>query len=58
MRSANISAMVDLLFGNGYETLLLAIALIAAIPYGIYVGLKKLGTRITGGRHNGDSRTG
>jgi hypothetical protein len=50
--------MVDLLFGNGYETLLLLIALVAAIPYGIYVGLKKLGSRITGGKHNGDSRTG
>ena len=50
--------MVDLLFGNSYEALLLAIALIAAIPYGIYVGVKKLGSRIFGGKHDGDSRTG
>ena len=51
-------AMIDLLFGNGYEALLMSIALIAAIPYGIYVGLKKLGTKLFGGRTNGDSRTG
>ncbi len=50
--------MVDLLFGNSYEALLLVIALVAAIPYGIYVGLKKLGSRFTGGRQNGNPRTG
>jgi hypothetical protein len=50
--------MIDLLFGNAYEGLLLAVALIAAIPYGIYVGLRKLGSRITGGKRDGDTRTG
>jgi hypothetical protein len=50
--------MIDLLLGNGYEALLMSIALIAAIPYGIYVGLKKLGTRIFGGKDHGDTRTG
>ena len=50
--------MVDFLFGNGYEAFLVAVALLAAIPYGIYVGLKRLATRITGGPRNGDSRTG
>jgi len=52
------AAMIDLLLGNGYEALLMSIALIAAIPYGIYVGLKKLGTRIFGGKDHGDTRTG
>lgn len=51
-------AMIDLLFGNSYEMLLMSIALIAAIPYGIYVGLKKLGTKLFGGKGNGDTRTG
>lgn len=51
-------AMIDLLFGNSYEALLMVVALIAAIPYGIYVGLKKLGARITGGKDRGHSRTG
>ena len=50
--------MIDLLFGNSYEALLMGIALIAAIPDGIYVGLKKLGSRISGGKDNGDTRTG
>ena len=50
--------MIDLLFGNSYEAVLLIVALIAAIPYGIYIGLKKLGTRIFGGKDHGDSRTG
>lgn len=49
--------MIDLLFGNGYEALLMTIALIAAIPYGIYVGLKKLVIRL-GGKDRGNSRTG
>jgi len=53
-----VRAMVDLLFGNGYEALLMSVALLAAIPYGIYVGLKKLSRRILGGRHDGDARTG
>ncbi|MGE3073704.1 MAG: hypothetical protein AB7N24_06395 [Dehalococcoidia bacterium] len=50
--------MVDLFLGNSYEALLFVIAIIAAIPYGIYIGLKKLGSRITGGKSDGDSRTG
>lgn len=49
--------MIDMLFGNGYEALLMSIALIAAIPSGIYVGLKKLAMRL-GGKSRGDSRTG
>lgn len=50
--------MIDFFFGNGYEALLMTVALIAAIPYAIYMGLKKLASRITGGKANGDSRTG
>jgi hypothetical protein len=50
--------MIDLLFGNSYEALLMLVALIAAIPYGIYVGFKKLASRISGGKQDGDSRTG
>lgn len=51
-------AMVDLIFGNGYEAILAAIALVAAVPYGIYVGLRKLSRRIGGGKRDGDTRTG
>lgn len=54
----HLLSMIDLLFGNSYEALLMGIALIAAIPYGIYVGLKKLGSRISGGKDHGDTRTG
>ena len=50
--------MIDLLFGRSYEALLMSIALIAAIPYGIHGGLKKLGARIFGGKDHGDTRTG
>jgi hypothetical protein len=50
--------MIDLLFGSGYEAILLMVALIAAIPYGIYVGLKRLGTKIFGGKDDGNPRTG
>ncbi|MGE0599074.1 MAG: hypothetical protein AB7J35_08500 [Dehalococcoidia bacterium] len=49
--------MVDLLFGNSYDALLFVIAIVAAVPYGIYIGLKKLGTRIAGGKARGNSRT-
>lgn len=50
--------MVDLIFGNGYEAILAAIALVAAVPYGIYVGFRKLSRRIGGGKRDGDTRTG
>ena len=50
--------MVDLIFGNGYEALLATTALAAAVPYGIYVGLRKLSGRIGGGKRDGDTRTG
>ena len=50
--------MVDLLFGNSYEAVLFVVAVIAAIPYGIYIGLKKVGSRITRGKQNGNPRTG
>ena len=50
--------MIDLLFGNSYEAAIMLVALIAAIPYGIYIGLKKLGTKIFGGKDDGDARTG
>lgn len=52
------AGMIDLIFGNGYEALLMTVALVAAIPYGIYVGIKKLGAKLFGGKTNGDSRTG
>jgi hypothetical protein len=50
--------MIDLIFGNSYEALLMLVALIAAVPYGIYVGFKKLASRISGGKRHGDPGTG
>jgi hypothetical protein len=47
----------DLLFSNVYGLIVTAIPIIAAIPYAIWQGVKKLNTAIRGG-HDGDSRTG
>lgn len=49
--------LVQLLFGSLYGLLVTGIALLAAIPYGIWQGIKWLSTKITGGP-NGNSRTG
>lgn len=43
--------LTELLFGTLYGALVMGIALVAAIPYGIWQGLKWIGRRITGGNH-------
>ena len=48
--------MIDLLFGNSYEALLMTIALLAAIPYGIWQLIKRVVGRRGGS--DGDARTG
>ncbi len=48
---------IDLLFGSLYGGLIFFIALLAAIPYGIWQGIKRLAAAL-GGNRNGDSRTG
>jgi hypothetical protein len=48
---------LDLVFGTFYGGLIFFIALLAAIPYGIWQGIKRLAAAI-GGRKNGDARTG
>lgn len=40
-----------LLFGTGYGLLISGIALLAAVPYGAWQGLRWLGRQITGRRH-------
>ena len=47
---------IDLLFGTFYGGLIFLIALLAAIPYGIWQGIKRLAAAL-GGNRNGDSRT-
>ncbi len=51
-------AMIDLLFGNAYESLLFGIAILAAIPYGLWQLVKKMTGRGQGGKPDGNSRTG
>jgi hypothetical protein len=48
---------IDLLFGTLYGSLIFFVALLAAIPYGIWQGIKRLSAAI-GGKRNGDARTG
>jgi hypothetical protein len=48
---------IDLLFGSLYGGLVFVIALLAAIPYGIWQGIKRLAAAV-GGNRNGNSRTG
>ena len=55
--SGSPSSLLDLLFGSLYGGLLFALGALAAIPYGIWQGLKWLGHHFQGGRH-GDPRTG
>ncbi len=50
--------MIDLLFGNAYESLLFGIAILAAIPYGLWQLVKKVTGRGQGGKPDGNSRTG
>ena len=49
--------LIELVFGTLYGAGITLIALVAAIPYGIWQGIKWLGRRISGGA-NGDARTG
>lgn len=43
------------LFGTLYGGLVMVAALLAALPYGIWQGLKRLGARIKGGSSRGNS---
>ncbi|MCC7366066.1 MAG: hypothetical protein IT303_17000 [Dehalococcoidia bacterium] len=45
---------VELLFGTLYGGLVTLIALFAAIPYGIWQGIKRVGRRLSGG-NNGNA---
>jgi len=49
--------LIQLLFGSLYGFLVTGIALFAAIPYGIWQGIKWVGAKLSGGTH-GDTRTG
>ena len=52
-----IDSLWGLVFGTLYGSFIMVIALLGAIPYGIYQGFKKLTLRIRGDG-NGDARTG
>jgi hypothetical protein len=41
---------VDFLFSTVYTGLITMVALVAAIPYGIYVGSRKLWSKLRGGQ--------
>jgi len=43
--------LADLFFGTLYGALITGVALVAAIPYGIWQGIKWVGRRLTGGEH-------
>lgn len=45
--------LIDLAFGSLYGALVTVIALVAAVPYGIWQGLKAIGRRL-GGSHGND----
>lgn len=47
---------LDLLFGTFYGGLIFGVALLAAIPYGIWQGIKRL-TAAFGGNRDGNPRT-
>ncbi|WP_322819694.1 hypothetical protein [Tepidiforma sp.] len=47
----------DLVFGSLYGAVVAMIALVAAIPYGVWQGLRRL-ARFFGGKADGDARTG
>ncbi|MFN0096228.1 MAG: hypothetical protein ACKVVT_15815 [Dehalococcoidia bacterium] len=46
--------LIDVLFGTLYGSLLFAVAVLAAVPYGIWQGLKRLGRLIGGGSRGND----
>jgi hypothetical protein len=52
-----LDLLIDLVFGSLYGAVVTLAALFAAIPYGIWQGVRRLGKHIPGGR-NGDTRTG
>jgi hypothetical protein len=47
--------VVDMLFGTLYGGLVMVAALLAALPYGIWQGLKRLGAWIKGGSPRGNN---
>jgi hypothetical protein len=49
--------LIDIVFFNLYGSLITVVTLLAAIPYAIWQGLRKLKNRI-GGALNGNARTG
>jgi hypothetical protein len=52
-----VDFFVSLLFGSLYGGLIMGLAMLAAIPYGIWQGVRRLWNRRPGGPH-GDSRAG
>ena len=50
--------MIDLLFDNAYEGLLFGIAILAAIPYGLWQLFKKVTGRGQGDGSTGNTRPG
>ena len=50
--------LLSFAFGSLYGSLVTLIPLVAAIPYGIYQGGKRLLNHIRGGRTNGNPGTG
>ena len=49
--------LTSLLFGTFYGAAVMGIALLAAIPYGAWQGIRWLGRKLSGGPH-GNPRTG
>jgi hypothetical protein len=50
--------LIDLLFGTLYGGVVTVIALLAAIPYGIWQGMKRLWAMRPGRRSDGHAGTG
>jgi len=47
--------LFNLAFTMAYGGFILVIALLAAIPYGIWQGIKRIGARFSGGKTDGNS---
>ncbi len=43
--------LAELVFGSLYGALVTGVALVAAIPYGLWQAIKWVGQRVTGGEH-------
>lgn len=50
--------LVSFAFGSFYASLVTLIPLVAAIPYGIWQGMKWIGRSLRKGVHDGNTRTG